>query len=146
MRVDFRFWQRWLLVVAALIIVFGAVIAVLSWTPVFSVFNGLVNCTFWPQSEPDAGAQDFTLWAYGMLGATMVGWGVFLAFIVRYPFADKERWARDCVAIGVAAWFLIDTSVSVWMRAYFNVVINLLILVLIALPMIITINEFTKKN
>jgi hypothetical protein len=127
-----------------LIIVFGGVIALLSWTPLFTIFNGLVNSTFWPRSGPDAGAQAFMLWAYGMLGATMVGWGIFLAYIVRYPLAKKERWARDCIAIGVAVWFLIDTSMSVWMQAYFNVAINVLLVFLVAVPLLATKDLFIK--
>lgn len=74
----------------------------------------------------------------------MVGWGIFLAYMVRYPFTNKERWARDCIAIGVAAWFLIDTSVSVWMQAYFNVAINVLLAVLVAVPLLATKDLFIK--
>jgi hypothetical protein len=54
--------------------------------------------------------------------------------IARHPFARKE------------AWFVIDAAVSAYMTEYFNAAINLLILVLIALPMIIKRNEFTKKD
>ena len=72
----------------------------------------------------------------------MVGWGIFLAYMVRYPLAKKERWARDCIAIGVAAWFLIDTAVSISMKAYFNVAINMLLAILVALPLFATKRDF----
>ena len=130
--------------VAIAIIIFGGVIALLSWSPVFSIFNSLVNGTFWPLAAPDPGTQKFMLWVYGMLGATMVGWGVFLAYVVRHPFASRERWARDCIAIGVAAWFLIDTAISLWMQAYFNVAINVLLAFFVGLPLLATEKYFKK--
>jgi uncharacterized BrkB/YihY/UPF0761 family membrane protein len=140
--VDFNFWRRWLMAVSLIIIAFGAVIALLSWSPLFSVFNWLVNGTFWPGTLPDASTQSYQLWVYGMLGATMVGWGIFLAYITRFPFAKKEKWSWDCIALGVAAWFAIDTAVSAYVGAYFNVAINLLLLVLVALPLVATKKEF----
>ncbi len=140
--VDFNFWRRWLLAVSAIIVLFGVVIALLSWSPVFSVFNWLVNGAFWAGSAPGAGVQSFQLWAYGMLGATMAGWGIFFAYIIRNPFLKKEKWAWDCIALGVAVWFAIDTAVSAYVGAYFNVAINLLILILVALPLAATKKEF----
>jgi uncharacterized BrkB/YihY/UPF0761 family membrane protein len=141
---DFNFWRRWLLAVSAIIIVFGAVIALLSWSPLFSVFSGLVNGTFWPGTLPDASTQNYQLWVYGMLGATMVGWGIFFAYIILNPFAKKEKWSWDCITLGVATWFVIDTAISAYAGAYFNVAINLLLLVLVALPLAVTKREFTK--
>lgn len=143
---DFKFWQRWLQAISIIIIAFGTVIALLSWSPVFSIFNGLVNGTFWPGALPDKSTQGFELWVYGMLGATMVGWGMFLAYIVRHPFARKEAWSRDCIFAGVAAWFIIDTAVSAYVAAYFNVVINVMLAVLIGLPLLATRGSFPNDR
>lgn len=146
---DFRFWQRWLLAVCIMIIAGGAAFALLSWSPLFSIINGLVNATFWPGSLPDQGSRGFQLWAYGMLGGTIAGWGIFLTYIVRHPFARKEAWSWECIAAGVAVWFVIDTAVSIYVTAYFNVAINVLLLILVALPLIMTRNDFikiSKKN
>ncbi|WP_424359699.1 hypothetical protein [Methanocella sp. MCL-LM] len=140
--VSFSFWQKWLLAVSGIIIFFGLVIALLSWSPVFVVFNTLVNGTFWPGTGPDESIQRFTLWAYGMLGATMAGWGLTLAFIVNGPFGKKEKWSRDAIAAGVVLWFVIDTFMSVYTGAYFNVGVNVLVLVLAGLPLLMTLKEF----
>jgi hypothetical protein len=42
----FDLWRNWLLAVCAIVILFGLVMALLSWTPLFSVFNGLVDDVF----------------------------------------------------------------------------------------------------
>lgn len=143
--VNFKFWQSWLMAVSALIILFGVLIALLNWTDAFTIFNWLVNGTFWPGMPTPPDVEGFKLWAYGMLGATMVGWGIFLYYIVRYPFAKMEKWSWDCIALGVGAWFAIDTAVSAYAGAYFNVAVNLLILVLVALPLAMVRSHFAKE-
>ena len=140
--VSFDFWQKWLMAVCGIIVVFGLVIALLSWSPLFGVFNTLVNGTFWPGAGPDESTQQFTLWAYGMLGATMAGWGLTLAFIVNGPFGKKEKWSRDAIAAGVILWFVVDTIMSVYTGAYFNVGVNVLVLALAGLPLVMTIKDF----
>jgi hypothetical protein len=139
---DFKFWRSWLLAVSALIILFGLFMALLSWSPLFAVFDIPVNGVFWAGSGPDAHAKAFMLWAYGMLGATMAGWGVFLAYIVRHPFSKKEPWSRDCIAIGVSAWFVVDSFMSAYTGAFFNVAINAILFALIAIPLVLSRADF----
>jgi hypothetical protein len=143
MDMTLKFWQNWLLAVCAIIIIFGCVIGLLSWSPLFGIFNGLVNNVFWPGSSPDESVKTFQLWAYGMLGATMVGWGCVLAYIVWYPFAKREAWAWNCIAFGVSAWFIIDTFMSVYTNALFNVIVNILILILVTIPLLMSRKYFT---
>jgi ABC-type sugar transport system permease subunit len=38
----FLLWRNWLLAVCAVVVIFGLVIALLSWSPLFGVFNGLL--------------------------------------------------------------------------------------------------------
>ncbi len=73
-----------------------------------------------------------------MLGATMAGWGVTLVFIVYYPFTKKERWARNSIALGLSLWFLVDTFMSVYAGAYFNVGVNVLLIVLAGIPLLMS--------
>lgn len=142
----FRFWRDWLLAVCAIVIVFGVSIALLSRTPAFAAFNALVDGTFWAGSAPDDGVRAFQLWAYGMLGATMAGWGVFMAYTVMGPFSKREKWSWDCIAAGIGVWFAIDTAVSAYVMAGFNVAINVLILALVALPLAMTRKELVEKS
>lgn len=138
----FLLWRNWLLAVCAMVIVFGLIIALLSWSPLFGIFNELVNGVFWNGSAPDANTGQFALWAYGMLGATMAGWGVTLAFIVYYPYTKKERWAWNTIVIGLSLWFVIDTVVSVYTRAYFNVGVNVLLIIMAGIPLLMSRKSF----
>ncbi|MGA9141848.1 MAG: hypothetical protein WBZ29_16600 [Methanocella sp.] len=138
----FLLWRNWLLAVCAVVIIFGLVIALLSWSPLFGIFNGLVNGVFWNGSAPDGNTGEFVLWTYGMLGATMAGWGVTLAFIVFYPFTKKERWAWNAIVLSLLLWFAVDTLMSAYTRAYFNVAINIILIIAAGIPLIMTRRNF----
>jgi len=138
----FDLWQKWLLTVCLVVIIFGLVIALLSSTSLFGIFNGLVNDVFWSGSSPDPATGRFMLRAYGMLGATMAGWGIALAYIVKYSFAGKEKWSWNAIAFGLAVWFVADTFMSAYTKAYFNVGINVLLIVLAGIPLLMRRKSF----
>lgn len=138
----FSFWQRWLLVVGIVISVFGVVVALTSGTPLFGLFNQQIDPAFWGTSAVDSAAQRFQQWIYGVLGATIAGWGIFLTFIAREAFRRKEKWAWTCIVVGLVTWFVLDTSLSFFYGVYFNVVFNTALLILAFLPLFFTRKDF----
>ena len=138
----FEFWQRWLLVGCILTALFGLGMALLSATPLFDVFNDLIDPVFWGDSTLPAEAIQFRGWAYALLGATMLGWGITLAYLAHVPFRRRERWAWWAVALGMGSWYVIDTSASLAFGVTFNALFNTALLVLIGgLPLIFTYRE-----
>ncbi|MGB6063204.1 MAG: hypothetical protein WBG50_00230, partial [Desulfomonilaceae bacterium] len=93
---SFSFWQKWLFVVGVIVTIFGTLMAKLSGAHVFDLFNRQIDPAFWGASAVGASAKEFQQWVYGVWGATIAGWGAFMAFIAYYPFAQKERWAWNC--------------------------------------------------
>jgi hypothetical protein len=140
---SFAFWQRWLFAVGVLISIFGILMALLSGTPIFELFNRQIDPAFWGTNSVDPNARAFQAWVYGLWGATIAGWGIFLAFIAKYPFRNKEKWAWNCLAAGLAVWFVLDTALSVYYRVYFNAVFNTVLLILVALPLLVTRNDLS---
>jgi hypothetical protein len=138
---SFQFWQRWLFVFSLIITIFGLGVALFSRTPLFAVVDSLINPTFWKANPLPIGVYEFQGWIYGVLGATMAGWGVFLAFIARYPFQARERWAWNALLFGLSLWYVTDTSISLYFGVIFNAVLNTIIFTLAMLPL-----SFTHKN
>jgi hypothetical protein len=138
---SFTFWQKWLLAVGILIAGFGILMALAAGTPLFDVFNRQIDPAFWTGAV-DGTARQFQHWIYGVWGATIAGWGIFLVYIVRHPFLNRERWAWECVAVGLAVWFILDTSLSLSSGVYFNVAFNSLLLVAAAVPLMLTRRAF----
>jgi hypothetical protein len=140
----FLFWQRWLLIFSLVVVIFGMSMALFNRTLLFAIFDQQVNPSFWGASSLPAGVDEFQGWTYGVLGATMAGWGVFLAFVTRYPFRNRERWAWNCLALGLLLWYVIDTAISLSRGVVFNAIFNTGILILAALPLFFTRREFQQ--
>lgn len=140
----FWFWKQWLFVVGITLAVFGALMALLSGSPLFSYFNRQIDPAFWSAVSVDESAKAFQEWIYGVWGATIAGWGVFTAFIARYPFRNGERWAWNCLATGVAVWFALDTGLSILHAVYFNAVFNVVVLLAVALPLAFSRRYFPR--
>ena len=142
----FLFWQRWLFVFSLVVIAFGLGMALLNRTSLFAVFDSQVNPVFWGVNPLPPGANEFQGWAYGVLGATMAGWGVILAFIAERPFRNRERWAWNTLLLGLSLWYLTDTSISLYFGVVFNAVFNTVIFILAVLPLIFTRREFLQPS
>jgi hypothetical protein len=139
---NFRFWQRWLSLISWIVLIFGVGMALLNRTPLFALFDSQVNPAFWDYNPLPVGVDDFQGWIYGIFGATMAGWGVFLVYMARYPFQMRERWAWNCILQGLLLWYLLDTGISVYFGVVFNAIFNTVILILLLLPLFFTRKEF----
>ena len=139
---SFTFWLRWLVVLSVVIVAFGLGLAFLNDTPLFDLFHQQVDPVFWGDQPLPPAMLDFRGWAYGVLGATMAGWGVFFVFLAWIPFRRKERWSWNCFALGLLVWYVSDTLISLASGVIFNAVFNTLILVLVGLPLIFTRKVF----
>ena len=134
----FSFWQKWLFVVSLIICCFGLLMAFWGGAVLFQVFNDQVDKVFWGSAQVPNQAANFRQWIYGVLGATMAGWGVFLAFIVQYPFKRKEKWAWNCLLSGLGIWFVVDTFISIYHTVYFNAFFNIVLMIALIVPLIFT--------
>lgn len=141
----FSFWQRWLFVFSLVVTIFGLGMATLNRTSLFAIFDSQVNPVFWKANPLPPGVDQFQGWIYGVLGATMAGWGVFLAFIAHYPFQNRERWAWNTLLLGLSLWYVTDTSISLYFGVVFNAVFNTVIFILAMLPLLFTRREFQKS-
>lgn len=140
----FIFWQRWLVVVSIVILVFGLLMTFTSGTPFFNIFHRWIDPAFWAGQTPDASARNFQAWVYGVWGTTLAGWGVLLTYIAVIPFKKREKWAWNCMAAGILTWFLLDTGLSLIHGVNFNVAVNCMILILAGLPLVFTRKLFLK--
>ena len=141
----FFFWQRWLFLFSLIVIIFGIGMALLNRTPLFDVFDAQVNPVFWGANPLPAGVEHFQGWVYGVLGTTVAGWGVFLAYIARYPFQNRERWAWNALLLGLSLWYVTDTVISFYFGVVFNAIFNSGIFILALMPLLFTHREFYKS-
>ena len=140
---SFGFWQKWLLFVSVFLVVFGLALAVFPHSSLMdAAFNKNIDPVFWPGAGPPTDSKIFQAWIYGVLGSVIMGWGLVMAFVAHYPFRSREKWAWECVALCICTWYIADTGLSAYYHAYFNVLFNTVMLLLIGLPLILTRKHF----
>lgn len=141
----FGFWQKWLLGVSVYLVIFGLVLAVFPQSAFMNViFNSRIDPVFWQLGHVPEEAASFQAWIYGVLGATVCGWGILMIFIAHYPFKERQPWAWNSIAAGITIWFIVDTTLSALHHVLFNVAFNTLLLLLVALPLAFTRRHFVK--
>jgi hypothetical protein len=143
--INFSFWQRWLIAVGIGVSVFGILMAISSGTPLFDLFNRQIDPAFWSTNAVDGAAKQFQHWIYGVWGATIAGWGIFLTFVAHFAFNKREKWAWNCMVVGLLVWFILDTSLSLNHKVYFNAIFNTALIIFAGLPLIFTRRDFDIK-
>lgn len=72
----------------------------------------------------------------GVLGATMIGWGMTILFVARYAFAHRVPYLLKIILASLVVWYIIDTLISAYFGANFNVALNSIILIAAVIPLI----------
>lgn len=143
-QVPSAFWSRWLLAVTLGVMVFGLLLVV---APGFARegFSLLVYGNAQQIAAFGAEAVAYIALVHAVLGAVMFGWGVALWLVVRGPFMRGAREGWQIVAVSVAAWFVPDTAFSLWSGFWQNAVMNLVFIVLFAVPLAATYSAFHRR-
>lgn len=141
----FKLMFNWLIITSWVISGFGLYMVIIVQTPLFDNFNKPIVEAFNLAANITV-PQKIFIWLYSVLGATMAGWGVFIWFVLKNAFVRKEKWSWLALAFSMVVWFIPDTMVSAICGAYFNVVINSLLLLIIVLPLSFTYQVFFQAK
>ena len=140
---SFLFWQRWLFYTSLLFAFFGIVFAFYGKNLLFLPYDKMLARVFWNSDQFPSAAEPFRSFIYGPLGGTMACCYVLLAFIARYPFKNRQRWARNAIVTAFSIWVIIDSSICVYFGVYPQVyIINTFSIIVKALPIICTWKYF----
>jgi hypothetical protein len=127
MNAERRFELGWRAMFGVLVgmIVFGLAMTVFDNRAVPGPLHAAMNQSLWGRPDLPADVVVYHRFVHAVLGATIAGWALALACVVRFALAKRERWAFWCVLVSVLIWFVPDTAASlyygVWPNALFNV-------------------------
>lgn len=143
-KLSFDFWFKWLIGVSILNILIGVLIAFTPDNFIFSYYTETINENFF-SGNISGEAQHLRTFLFGIIGGTISGYFLMQTFIVWIPFYRKELWAWHAILWAIVLWFVIDSSLSIYHGAYFNILmINIWSLLLTLIPLIMTYNDFKK--
>lgn len=138
---SFNFWYRWIITASFLIFVLGLGIIVTNYTSLFdNLFTTQVNQIFWNTQTVPAETKAFEQFAYGLMGAMMIGWGIMMTYVASHPFRKQEQWAWHCFTWSVVFWFITDVTVSLYHQVHINAIIDVILVLLFIIPLF-----FSKK-
>lgn len=143
----FNFWQKCLTWANIMTVMVGLIAAFAGNSIFFEAHNTFTNEVFFEGNEMKEELLNYKNWLFGIIGATIVGYHILMIMISENAFKNKEPWAYRALWFGLLSWFAIDSGISIYYGAIHNVImINLVALVLIALPLIMTRKEFAKNG
>ena len=141
----FSFWQKWLTYANIMTIGVGVLVAFAGNSIVFELHNKYTKEVFFSASEFNPDVLNLKNWLFGIIGGTIVGFHILMVMISENAFKNKEYWAYKAMWFGLLSWFCIDSGISIYYGAIHNVVIiNIVALILIGIPLVMTRNEFKK--
>jgi hypothetical protein len=80
-------------------------------------------------------------WESALYGAIMVGWGVTLLSVSRLAFLRDSRELKLALLAGLAVWLSLEAAASAWFHVWFNVGVDVAVLVLFGAPLLRSIRE-----
>ncbi len=144
----FLFWQQWLFYTSLLFALFGLVLALYGNNPLFEPYHRMLASIFFQQDSLPEDTRLLYTFVMGPMGATIAVTYILLAYMARYPFRRREKWARNAIIVGFSVWFITDAIVSITYGVYFQaLVLHLLISIpQKALPLIFTWKAFHQDH
>jgi hypothetical protein len=90
--------------------------------------------------------QDLQAWMIAIIGSVTAGWGITLLYMIIVPLKRKEKWAWNAIMISMLVWFSIDTFISSYYGARFNVVINIAFALQFVAPLLFLRTTMLNEN
>ena len=117
----FYFWAGYLQIISIFFAALGALWAVIGSFDPFGLYDQAFAQAFWKTDELPADAKTAFRFILGPFGATSCGYFVLQFFIAKYAFLRRERWAYKAILSAFLIWLLLDTSMCLYYKAYFNI-------------------------
>jgi hypothetical protein len=74
-------------------------------------------------------------WESALYGAIMMGWGATLLLVGRIAFRRDDAELKRALLMGLAIWLGVEAAASIWFGVWFNVGVDVAVMVLFALPL-----------
>jgi hypothetical protein len=138
----FSFWVAYLKVVSLFFAFLGLMWAVIGSFDPFGVYEKAFAQTYWHRDTlpPDAG-QTFRF-ILGPFGATCAGYFILQYFIALHAYAQRKVWGFNAIVTAFLTWFVLDTTMCLVYKGYFNILLANIPALLAMIPVFITRRYF----
>lgn len=108
---------------------------------IFYAFFGLVGFPAYRELIPK---EIIIPWSNGLYGSTFIGFSVLLFFVGRHAFKKNDIGLMKALLYGVFAWLIVEALFSIYYKVFFNVGVDIALMVFLGLPLIKGIKSSSK--
>src|SRR5690348_7770075 len=105
---------------------------------VFYAFFGLNGLPAYQKLVPPA---VYGSWSNGLYGAVFIGFSVLLFFVGRHAFLKNDKPLMKALLYGIASWLVVEALFSFYYGVYFNVGVDILLLIVLGLPLVLGVTS-----
>lgn len=138
----FYFWVNYLKAISILFATMGVMWAIVGSFDPFGIYDKAFANTFWEVDTLPTDAKKATQFILGPFGATSAGYFILQYFIAKYAYAKREMWAYNAILIAFFFWFILDTSMCIYHKGYFNILLANVPSLVAMFPIIFTRKHF----
>jgi hypothetical protein len=139
----FYFWVSYLKVISLLFAFLGAFWAITGSFDPFGIYNRAFAQTFWNADTLPPDAQRTFSFILGPFGATSAGYFILQFFIAKHAYSYRQLWGYNAVVIAFLVWLILDTSMCLIHKGYFNIFFANIPSLIAMLPIFFTRQFFT---
>ena len=85
-------------------------------------------------------------WESAIYGAIMIGWGTTLFLLGRLAFRRNDAVLLKIMLVGIAVWLVVEVLFSLYLGVFFNVGVDIAVLLLFGLPLFIGIRHIEASE
>ncbi len=109
---------------------------------IFYTFFGLNGLPVYQKLIP---SSVYMPWSNGLYGAVFIGFSVLLFFVGRHAFKTNDKYLMKALLYGIASWLLVEALFSFYYGVYFNIGVDVLLMIVLGLPLVIGIRSKKVK-
>jgi hypothetical protein len=85
-------------------------------------------------------------WQSALYGAIMMGWGTTLLCVGRVAFRRNDAELMRALVYGLIVWLVVEAAFSTYFKVWFNVGVDIAVLVLFSTPLLKAIAQIKKQS
>lgn len=110
------------------------------------IFWGIVFAFFGLDILPVRNMDILLPWESALYGAIMMGWGVTLLMVGRIAFSRNDTELMKAMLYGIVLWLIVEGLFSAYLNVWFNVGVDIAVLVLFSFPIIKVLRSHEGEN
>ena len=110
----------------------------------FGIFYALFGLSGLPVYQKLVPATVYIPWSNGLYGAVFIGFSVLLFFVGRHAFKIRDKVLMKILLYGLTSWLIIEAFFSFIYGVYFNIGVDILLMLVLGFPLVIGIRSKNK--